>query len=94
MHTDMYYHVNEITDGYDNVWIQGISETGKTTFLKYLFDKDIKHSYKWMLGGCPPQKSFEYYSHLIEDICQVKYTAGNRLSIYIVIFPLILLVLL
>jgi hypothetical protein len=80
---NMYYRVDEIIDGEDNVWIQGISETGKTTFLKFLFDKDIKHSYKWMLGGCPPQKSFEYYSQLIEDICRVKYTADNIISIYV-----------
>lgn len=83
MSLNFYQFINEIVDGECNIWIRGDSDTGKTTFLKYLFDSDRSHHYKWMLGGCPPSKTEVYYQQLIEDILKTMYIPNATMAIYV-----------
>lgn len=80
---NVYQFINEIVDGECDIWIRGDSNTGKTTFLKYLFDCDRSHNYKWMLGGCRPSSSGLYYQHLMEDILKTTYISNATMTIYV-----------
>ena len=83
MPANLYRFIDNIVDNENDVWIQGDSETGKTTLIKYLFDCDTSHPYKWMIGGCSPVRSSEYYNQLIEDILRIKYSPHSSMSIYV-----------
>lgn len=83
MSLNFYQFINEIVDGECNIWIRGDNDTGKTTFLKYLFDCNKSHYYKWMLGGCPPSKTEVYYQQLIEDILKTTYIPNATMTIYV-----------
>lgn len=83
MHTEVYHFYNEILSEERNIWIQGDSDTGKTTLIKHLFDSDKAHCYKLIIGGCPPATSTVYYDILIEEITRLYSVFHGTLSIYI-----------
>lgn len=83
MSLNVYQFVDEIVNEKYNIWIRGDSDTGKTTFLKYLFDCDVSHNYKWMLGGCHPDRSGIFYHQLIKDILKTPYDSNATIVIYV-----------
>ncbi|WP_342549861.1 hypothetical protein NST69_14780 [Paenibacillus sp. FSL P2-0089] len=83
MNRYIYNFLDEITNIYDDIWIQGTHDTGKTTFLKYLYDLDSRHSHKWLIGGCSPIHSLRYYNTIIENITRMTFKPGSSLCIYI-----------
>lgn len=83
MFLDFYKYITEIVEGDCNIWIRGDSDTGKTTFLKYLFDCDRAHHYKWILGGCNPSRTEIYYQQSIKDILETKYISNATMTIYV-----------
>lgn len=83
MSLNFYQFIDEIANKKCNIWIRGDSDTGKTTFLKYLFDCDVSHNYKWMLGGCHPSRSETYYHQIVRDILKTTYNSNAKMAIYV-----------
>lgn len=83
MTLNVYQFSKEIVDGDCNIWIKGDSDTGKTTFLKFLFDRDEKHLYKWLVGGSEPSKSEVYYKQIVKDILETTYIGNATMTIYV-----------